>query len=530
MGDDTLLAGKYRLGDMLGAGGMAVVHVAVNVLTEREVAIKRLLPRYASDPHFVSRFEREAKAAGRVRSPHVVEVIDVGFDEAGLPFIVMERLHGEPLSAKLKREGALPATEALDVAAQILVGVASAHRAGVVHRDLKPANVFLERHDTGEVVAKIVDFGISKVTTAGEEANELTRTGDSLGSYPYMSPEQIRSTSKAGPQTDLWAVGIIIHRMLTGQNPFHSEDSLGLVAGILEEAPALLEAGGVVAPVCAAAQPVILRALQKDVSLRYQSAAEMRDDVLRARGELSGYGAERVEGVRASVSGPSTLSTGGPLNAAVSLAPPSAGGTQLAAQPPEQARPRGKLVALGLAALAFVAVAGAVSIWIFRAPVASEPARPPGEVCIALDVAPAGATVLVDGMPWGAGRCVPVGAAPVQLVVAADGHAPAALPLTRESASPQIVHLAPAGAAEAGATGATGTPAATGAAGSPVLAAAAVATGAAVAASAAGAPVEAGSAAGRAEWADSAPATKKKAPAAPKPASRSPAVINVAPY
>jgi tRNA A-37 threonylcarbamoyl transferase component Bud32 len=282
-----LLKGKYRVLERLGIGGMAIVHAGVNILTERPVAIKRMCGESADDPIFLARFEREARAVGRIRSDHVVDVIDIDRDDEGAPFIVMDRLWGETLSERLRREGRLAPHIVLQITTQILIGIGDAHRAGVIHRDLKPSNIFLEKETNGDILVKIVDFGISKMR--GDDQDELTQDGATLGTFSYMPPEQIRRSSAVGPQADLWAVGVLIYRMLAGRNPFRDDDSLSLLALILESAPIpLVQQCSLPPEVIHLMQPIIDRALEKDVAKRYATADEMSRDILVATDALAG--------------------------------------------------------------------------------------------------------------------------------------------------------------------------------------------------------------------------------------------------
>ena len=167
----TLIGGKYRVVQLLGKGGMATVHLAVNVATGRKVAVKLMAVRAedAEDPELraqlVARFQREAKLAGTVETRHIVRVYDAGLDDAtGAPYMVMELLEGEDLNARIRREGPLRPQLALRIVAQACLGLMKAHEAGVIHRDIKPSNVFLSRDEFGMVVVKILDFGIAKGT------------------------------------------------------------------------------------------------------------------------------------------------------------------------------------------------------------------------------------------------------------------------------------------------------------------------------------------------------------------------------
>jgi serine/threonine-protein kinase len=185
--------GKYQIVRRLGQGGMGEVYEARHLGTGRRVAIKVVFGEaLAQDREIVARFQREARAAGAIESQHVVQVLDTGFDpESGHPYLVMEYLTGRDLQATLQELGHLPPDLALRIVAQVCLGLARAHEAGVVHRDIKPANVFLARLDGGEVVVKVLDFGIAKLRMekfSTVDGTSLTQSGSLLGSPYYMSP------------------------------------------------------------------------------------------------------------------------------------------------------------------------------------------------------------------------------------------------------------------------------------------------------------------------------------------------------
>ncbi|MDB4994318.1 MAG: serine/threonine protein kinase [Myxococcaceae bacterium] len=300
---ETLVRGKYRITERIGEGGMGVVDAGINVLTERDVAIKRMHRFYVDDPSMSNRFEREARAAGRIKSRHVVEVLDIDRDEDNVPFIVMERLNGESLQTRLERTKTVPAAELVEITRQILIGIAAAHNAGVIHRDLKPGNVFLTRPhiedpldaaaQPGQVAVKVLDFGISKIR--GEEQRDVTKKGETLGTFSYMAPEQIRRGATAGPQADLWSIGIVVYMALTGENPFEAEDQLSLLARILEHPPAaLVSFPHIDLRAAEAFQPLVDRALEKDLGRRYANAEEMLVEVDRVEAALHMNGPPRT--------------------------------------------------------------------------------------------------------------------------------------------------------------------------------------------------------------------------------------------
>ncbi|APR87318.1 Serine/threonine-protein kinase pkn3 [Minicystis rosea] len=266
-----LIAGKYQLERSLGQGGMGAVFAATHVQLREPVALKFLKREVAEDPAMVARFVREARAAVRIKSEHVARVIDVGSLPSGAPFIVMELLAGLDLHKTSAQRGPLPIAEAALYVAQACDAVAEAHLYGIVHRDLKPANLFLTRRADGSPLVKVLDFGISKVS--GEEDQNLTATTDVLGSPLYMSPEQIRSPKGVDARADVWALGAILYKLLTGRAAFAAETSSASLAKIMvDPPPSLREARPDVPPELEA---LVLRCLEKDVQKRVQSAADL---------------------------------------------------------------------------------------------------------------------------------------------------------------------------------------------------------------------------------------------------------------
>lgn len=227
----TLIAGKYRVERTLGTGGFGVVYQAVHVEIGRRVAIKVMNLGLAQNEEYVARFKFEAKAAAMIAHPSIVDVIDVGTTQEGAPFIVMEYLEGETLSEKIRRERKLPPAVAVTILIEVLDALAAAHNAGIVHRDLKPANIFLCIRP--KVATKLLDFGISKFQ--GLQESELTRAGVAMGTPTYMSPEQMRGAREVGPSTDLYAVGAILYKALSGKPPFHAASEVELTAKVLTE-------------------------------------------------------------------------------------------------------------------------------------------------------------------------------------------------------------------------------------------------------------------------------------------------------
>ncbi len=267
-----VLTNKYRVERVLGAGGMGVVVAATHLQLDKLVALKFLRREALKNPKFVSRFEREARAAARLRSEHAARIIDVGRLETGLPYTVMEYLEGHDLAAILQQCGTIAVPDACDFIIQACDAIAEAHSLGIVHRDLKPGNLFLANTSHGKQVVKVLDFGISKSHMAADDPT-MTSTQEVLGSPRYMSPEQMRSAKDVDGRTDIWSLGVILYELVTGQAPFHADTLTALCLKIaMEPLPAL--------PVPPTALPpgfdaIIHRALEKDQVHRYQSANEL---------------------------------------------------------------------------------------------------------------------------------------------------------------------------------------------------------------------------------------------------------------
>jgi serine/threonine-protein kinase len=266
------LKGKYRLEALLGSGGMGEVYRARNITIGRACAIKLLHGEHAASPHVVERFLREAKAANRVRHPHVVEVLDIDTDAAGVPFIVQELLEGDDLAKLIERVGVVPPEVAVTLLLPVVHAVGAAHEAGVVHRDLKPENVFLSRIE-GVVVPKVVDFGIAKVLEPEPKSVRLTSTHVIMGSPAYMSPEQIQAPQDVDARSDIWQLGVILYETLSGRRPFDARVPHAIFAKVCGEEPAPLEALAPHLPRKLIA--IVERCLSKDRFRRFRDANEL---------------------------------------------------------------------------------------------------------------------------------------------------------------------------------------------------------------------------------------------------------------
>ena len=227
----TVIAGKYRLEERLGGGGMGSIWRAHDERLDVSVVVKFMHRELARDAQLRARFEREAKAAAKIRSPHVVHMYDHGIED-DTPYLVMELLVGEDLDQRMKRCGKLPLPEVERICSEICKGLHRAHQMGIIHRDLKPPNVFLSAPD--DDLVKLLDFGIAKATGIKPIGSEATSTGELLGSPFYMSPEQLQGGELDG-RSDLWAVAVILYRLLVGRRPFEGEEIIELCMRICSE-------------------------------------------------------------------------------------------------------------------------------------------------------------------------------------------------------------------------------------------------------------------------------------------------------
>jgi serine/threonine-protein kinase len=267
---DGLFDGRYRILDRIGQGGMAKVFLAEDVSLHRKVAIKVLGERYAEDAQFVERFQREARAAAGLNHPNIVQVYDHGRAD-GSYYIAMEYLEGPTLDDVIADEGHLQPRRAIDLTLQILAALRFAHRHGVVHRDVKPQNMIVLRD--GRV--KVTDFGIAR---AG--SSEMTEAGSIIGTAQYISPEQARGLP-VGPPADLYSVGVVLYKMLTGRVPFDGDSAVAVAMRHVQERP--VPPSHLNPDVPPDLERVVMRALAKDVERRYQTADEMGIDLDRVR-------------------------------------------------------------------------------------------------------------------------------------------------------------------------------------------------------------------------------------------------------
>jgi serine/threonine-protein kinase len=275
------LARRYRIVKKLGAGGMGAVFLAQQVaLGNRPVALKVLSRKLLDDPEFLLRFHNEGTSTARIRHSNVVTIYESGQADDGTPYIAMEYLEGEPLRQTLRTRGALPVAECTEILQQAARGLNAAHKMGIIHRDLKPDNIFLTRGDEGELMVKIVDFGIAKM----RESATHTLTGQILGTPAYMSYEQAfgMKGDELDARSDIYSLGVVVYEMVTGRVPFHSDTPQGYLRKHLLEEPPPLRAAAPGLPISSQVEATVMKALAKDREQRYPSVLDFARDFARA--------------------------------------------------------------------------------------------------------------------------------------------------------------------------------------------------------------------------------------------------------
>jgi serine/threonine-protein kinase len=278
----TTLAGKYRIDARLNEGGMGTVYRGCHVLMDKTVAIKVLRPTLAADEKIVARFSREARAASRITHPNAISVTDFGEDESGHVFLVMEYLSGQTLKHVIREEGPLPLARVVDITRQIGDALNAAHEQGVVHRDLKSDNIMLLDTMTGDH-AKVLDFGIAKINEPeGNVDTGLTAPNLVIGTPQYMSPEQCSQDSEIDSRSDIYSLGVILYEMLVGHVPFSGDSpTIVMMKHLQEPVPSVLEERS---DVPASVARVVARAMAKVKDNRYQTVAELIEDLTIAAG------------------------------------------------------------------------------------------------------------------------------------------------------------------------------------------------------------------------------------------------------
>jgi len=273
------IGAKYRIDALLGRGGMGRVYRATDVGLDRPVAVKMLDSALLTDPTMAKRFQREARAATRLRHPNSVAVLDFGQAEDGQMFLVMELLGGRSLTRLIADEFPVGHDRVVRIGAQILAALTEAHAHGVLHCDLKPENVMVEQRRDEHDAVKVLDFGVAKIAEGGPALSRLTQIGSVCGTPGYMSPEQARGET-LDPRTDLYSVGVILYELVTGKLPFDAETPIGLITRALTERPPRPSVRRPDVRVPIALEALIMRALATDRDDRPTTAEEFRESLL----------------------------------------------------------------------------------------------------------------------------------------------------------------------------------------------------------------------------------------------------------
>jgi serine/threonine protein kinase len=404
-----IVAGKYRIDEVLGAGGMGLVVAAHHLKLDERVAIKFLLPEALANPELVVRFSREARVAAKIRSEHVARMIDVGELPDGAPYLVMEHLEGSDLSSVVVKRGPLPLGEAVEYLLQACEAIAEAHSLGILHRDLKPANLFLCQRRAGGALVKVLDFGISKLTD-GDGDQSVTASQAMLGSPLYMSPEQLVSTKDVDARTDVWSLGIILYELLAGKTPFNAPTFAGVALAIMQDPLPALSSTRTDLP--RELDLVLARCLEKARTNRFENVAELAAALAPFAPRSAQRSVERISHVLGSVApgmpaAVETVAVPGPSG----ITNASWGNTRQERGRPAPARRSGVY-----AALAIAIVGGAVAVWRFARGGAEETAAVAASSVVPPSVAPSSEA-----------RPLPV-AEPVAVVVAPVTAAPSSAP------------------------------------------------------------------------------------------------------
>jgi serine/threonine protein kinase len=265
-----IVAERYRIGPVIGAGGMGIVYKAQHVELGTSVAIKVIRPDIAQNSSLWRRFAREARALAALHNKHVVRVHDAGTLPSGLRYLVMELLDGTDLRRLLSDQGTIPVPTAVDHVLQVCSALGDAHRLHIIHRDIKPENIFLARFRACDPTIKLLDFGVARFL---DDAGQLTVPGRGMGSPRYLSPEQLQNPGSADQRSDLWGVGLLLYELISGLSPFHDMNTAQVCLTIVQGPIPSIDARRPELP--RALSDAIMRCLEIDPARRFQSADEL---------------------------------------------------------------------------------------------------------------------------------------------------------------------------------------------------------------------------------------------------------------
>jgi serine/threonine-protein kinase len=284
----TILDRRFRIDHQLAAGGFGAIYRATDVLSDAQVALKVLLPRFTRDPMVVARFRREGNTLASLRDPHTITAYEFGEAPDGTLYIVMELLTGESLYTRFRSAGPMPWRRVLHIAAGVCSSLAEAHALGVVHRDLKPANIHLEFRDGDPDYVKVLDFGIAKIVQGTDlEQTQLTQAGQMIGTVDYMSPEQMVG-GELTPASDIYTLGVVIYEMIAGRTPFADcQTATAILAAVLTRAPEPLSTH---ARVPVLLDRIVTRCLERDPQTRFAEVS----DLIEALAEVAAGGARQT--------------------------------------------------------------------------------------------------------------------------------------------------------------------------------------------------------------------------------------------